>query len=257
MINKRAFSYTLTAIRVSLIVAATLSFVAQDSIPQPEHVITTLASQWHHTKLADGTAVHVDARSTVKVEYTDDTRIVSVDRGSAVFEVAKDPRRPFIARTQLIDATAVGTRFGVSIDPGVTITVSEGAVKVTARGQRGTGTGIVLNAGEQLRVPDGGSTAPTQVKVNAERKLDWANGWLTFEGETVGEVMNEFNRRNVVQIDLDQPELAARPMHGFFRFRVDSSAAFARYLAETNDLALIEDRSGSVLRLRPKERVEH
>lgn len=255
MINNRAFSYTLTAVRVSLILAGTLSFVAQDSI-QRGHVITTLASQWHHTKLSDGTAVHVDARSTVKVEYTEAARIVSVDRGSAVFEVAKDPRRPFIARTQLVDATALGTRFGVSIDPGVTVTVSEGVVKVTARGQPRTAAGIVLKAGEQLRVPDAGSGAPTQTKVNAERRLDWANGWLAFEGETVGEIINEFNRRNLAQIEIEQPGLEARPMRGLYRFRVDSSAAFARYLADTNDLALIEDRSGSVLRLRPKRQLE-
>jgi ferric-dicitrate binding protein FerR (iron transport regulator) len=196
--------------------------------------------------------VHVAARSTVKVEYTDNARIVSVNRGSAVFEVVKDAKRPFIVRTPLIDATAVGTRFGVSIGPGVTVTVSEGVVKVTARRQRDTGTGIVLKAGEELRVPEGGSGAPIQVTVDAERKLDWANGWLAFEGETLGEIIDAFNRRNVVQIELEPPELAARPMHGFYRFRVDSSGAFARYLAATNDLALIEDRSGSVLRLRQK-----
>lgn len=252
MINARSLSFKLATVSVLLIVVVALTFVLRNYY-QPGEVITTAASQWHHTTLADGTAVHVDARSTVKIDYTDDARIVYVDQGSAVFEVAKDPKRPFIARTHLIDATAVGTRFGVSVNPGVTTTVSEGVVKVTARGQPWTGTGIMLKAGEELRVPEGRQSEPTQVKVNAERKLEWANGWLIFEGETIGEVVNELNRRNAVQIEIEQPEVAARPMRGFYRFRVDSSARYAQYIADTNDLVLIEDRSGSVLRLRSKQ----
>jgi transmembrane sensor len=214
--------------------------------------ISTGAGQWQHKTLKDGTAVHVDARSRVKVQYTDAARIVYVDRGNAVFEVAKDPKRPFIARTHLIDAAAVGTRFGVSIDDGVTTTVSEGIVKVTVRGQYTSGPAVTLKAGEQLRVRDGQGSTPTHTHVNAERKLEWATGWLVFEGETIGEIVNELNRRNAIQIEIELPEIAARPMHGLQRFRVDSSWAFARYIAETNDLALIEDPSGSVLRLRPK-----
>ena len=248
-----AFSFKLTAGAVSLILAAALYLVLQNYIGS-KHVITTGASQQHHTTLADGTVVHVDARSKVKVEYSDEARIVYVDKGGAVFDVAKDSKRPFIARTYLVDATAVGTRFGISIDPGVTTTVSEGIVKVTARGQQGMGTGIMLKAGEELRVPDGPGGEPTQTRVNAERKLEWTTGWLVFDGATIGEIINELNRRNAVQIAIEQPEVAARPMHGFQRFRVDSSAAFARYVAETNGLTLVEERSGSVLRLRPKER---
>lgn len=251
MINKHAFSFKLAALAGSVVLAVASSFVLQDS-RKHEHVITTGASEWHHTTLTDGTALHVDARSSVKVEYTDEARIVHVDQGSAVFDVAKDPERPFIARTYLIDAAAVGTRFGVSIDSGVTTTVAEGIVRITTRGQHGRGPGIMLKAGEELRVPDGRPSESTRNQVNAERKLEWATGWLVFEGATIGEFVKELNRRNAVQIEIEQPEIAARPMRGFHRFRVDSSAAVARYLAQTNDLALMEDRSGLVLRLRSK-----
>jgi transmembrane sensor len=249
--NKHAPIFKWSSVAASLILVVTLALILH-SHWQRERVITTGASQWHHTTLPDGTGIHVDARSTVKVEYTDDARIVHVDQGSAVFEVAKDLKRPFIARTRLIDATAVGTRFGVAIDPGVTTTVSEGAVKITARGQHTRVTGIVLNAGEELRVPDARFDAPTYTKVDAERKLEWANGWLVFEGATIGEVVHELNRRNAVQIEIALPEIAARTI-GFQRFRVDSSAAFARSIAETNELALVEDPSRSVLQLRPKQ----
>lgn len=256
VICERAFSFRLALCVLSLLLAVVLWFVLRDSVGD-EHVIATSAGQWHHTTLIDGTALHIDARSRVKIEYTEHARIVHVDQGSAVFDVAKDPRRPFIARTPLIDATAVGTRFGVSIDPGVTITVSEGIVKVTARGQPGTGTGIALKAGEELRVPEGSAVEPTPAKVNAERKLEWATGWLVFEHQTIGEIVGELNRRNTVQIEIDSPDIAARPLRGFLRFRVDSSASFARYIAEANGLDLIEDGSGSVLHLSAKDGGRH
>lgn len=248
--NKRAVLLTSTTLGL-FIFAAALSFVLRGG-QEPSQVITTGASEWRHTNLTDGTTLHVDARSEVEIDYTEETRMVYVKRGSAVFDVAKDAKRPFVARTQLVDATAVGTRFGISIDPGVTTTVSEGVVKVTTRGQKDVGPGIVLKAGEEFRVLASRASEQSHHKVDAERKLEWATGWLAFDGETIGEVVEAFNRRNAVQIEIEQADLAARPMRGFMRFRVDSSAALARYIAETNDLSVIEDRSGSILRLRPK-----
>jgi transmembrane sensor len=126
-LSRRTLALKLVALAASLFFGVALAFVAQDYM-QSEQVVTTGASQWHYMILSDGTAVHVDARSRVEVAYTDKERIVHVYEGSAVFDVAKDPNRPFIARTRLIDAMAVGTRFGVALDPGVTTTVSEGVV---------------------------------------------------------------------------------------------------------------------------------
>lgn len=64
-------------------------------------------------------------------------------------------------------------------------------------------TGIVLKAGEELRVPKGRAGEPSHFKVDAERKLEWATGWLVFERATIGEVVNELNRRNAVQIKIE------------------------------------------------------
>jgi transmembrane sensor len=38
-----------------------------------------------------------------------------LSRGEAVFEVVKDPLRPFIVTTDIGDVRAVGTEFGVSL----------------------------------------------------------------------------------------------------------------------------------------------
>jgi transmembrane sensor len=214
---------------------------------QPEQVVTTDASQWHHMTLPDGTAVHVDARSKVEVAYGDAERLVHVYQGAAVFDVAKDSKRPFIARTPLIDAVAVGTRFGISIDPGVTTTVSEGVVRVTGRGKP-DGKAVTLKAGEELRVSNGTLVAPHFAHVDAERELQWANGYLILSGMTIAEGAEELNRRNRTQIVIDSPTLGARVVE-YVRVRVDAPESYARIIADNPGVTMRLDKQNGVIRL--------
>lgn len=245
-VNKRNLTFKLAAFAATLFFGVALAFVAQDYM-QSEQVVTTGASQWHHMTLPDGTTVHVDARSKVEVAYTDAERIVHVYEGSAVFDVAKDPQRPFIARTHLIDATAVGTRYGVSIDPGVTTTVSEGVVRVTGRGKT-DGKAVMLKAGEELRVSDGSLTSPHFAHVDAERKLQWSNGLLVLGGLTVSEGIEELNRRNRVQIVVDSPVLGAKVLE-LASVKVDSPETYARLVAAEPGVHLTLDKERGVIRL--------
>lgn len=245
-VNKRTLTFKLAAFAASLFFGVALAFVAQDYM-QSEQVVTTGASQWHHMTLPDGTAVHVDARSRVEVAYTDEERIVHVYEGSAVFDVTKDPKRPFIARTHLIDAMAVGTRFGVSIDPGVTTTVSEGVVKVTGRG-KSEGKTVTLRAGEELRVSDSTLASPHFAHVDAERKLQWTNGQLILSGLTVSEGVEELNRRNHMQIVIETPALGARVVE-FASVNVDSPEIYARIVAAKPGVRMAVDKDNGVIRL--------
>ncbi len=245
-VNKRNVAFKLVAFAASLFVGVALAFVAQDYM-QSEQVVTTGASQWHHMTLPDGTAVHVDARSKVEVAYTDEERIVHVYEGSAVFDVAKDAARPFIARTHLVDAMAVGTRFGVAIDPGVTTTVSEGVVKVTGRGKT-DGKSVVLKAGEELRISDSTLTTPHFAHVDAERKLQWTNGLLELGGLTVSEGVEQLNRRNRTQILVESSSLGARVVK-FASVKVDSPETYAKAIAQESGVTMILDKENGVIRL--------
>lgn len=245
--HKRTLSFKLAAFSASLVFGVALPFVAQHYM-NSEQVVATGASQWHHMTLPDGTAVHVDARSKVEVEYTDEARLVHVYEGSAVFDVAKDPKRPFIATTHLVDAVAAGTRFGVSVDLGVTTTVSEGTVRVTGRG-RINGTAVLVNAGEELRVLDSSLTSSQLAHVDAERELLWAkNGLLILDGLTVAEGVEKLNRRNRVQILVDSPTLGAKVVE-FASVKVDSPETYAKVVAKYPGVKMILDREKGVIRL--------
>lgn len=245
-VNKRTLTFKLTAFAASLMFGIALAFVARDYI-RSEQVVTTGASQWHHQTLSDGTAVHVDAHSKVEFEYTNESRLVYVHAGSAVFEVAKESKRPFIARTPLIDVIAIGTRFSVSVKAGVTTTVSEGVVKVTGRANI-DGVGLILRAGEELTLSDRARASPQIAQVDAERKLQWANGWLMLGGLTVAEGIEELNRRNRMQIVLENPDLGKHVVK-FARVKVDSPESYANAVAAEQGVTIVVDKNNDVIRL--------
>lgn len=245
--TQRTVALKLVAFAASMLVGVALAFVVQDYM-QVGQVVSTGASQWHDMTLPDGTTVHVDARSEVEVAYTEHERIVYVHEGSAVFEVAKDPKRVFVARTHLIDVIAVGTRFGVAIDPGVTTTVSEGIVKVTGRGKV-DGKSVTLQAGEELRVSDSSLVSPHLVRVDADRKLQWAqNGLLVLRDLTVEQGAEQLNRRNRTQIVIDSDRLAARVVT-LVTVKVDSPESYARFIAAEPGVHMIVDEDNGVIRL--------
>ena len=241
--HERMRSFKFVGLAASLVVGVAIAFIAHKYL-QPQEVVSTVASQWHHMTLPDGTAVHVDAHSTVEVAYTDKERMVHVRRGGAVFEVAKDANRPFIARTPIIDAMAVGTRFGVSIDAdATTTTVSEGSVKVTSRGRT-----VTLQGGEELAVSNSSNLWVHRLNVDAERKLQWAKGVLILGGLTVAEGAEQLNRRNRTQIVVENPALGARVV-AFASVKVDSPETYAKAVAQEPGVQMIIDRENDVIRL--------
>jgi transmembrane sensor len=83
--------------------------------------------------LADGSTVDLNARSSIRVEFTKTERHVELLGGQALFQVAKDSARPFIVRSAEATVRAVGTQFDVNRKPsGTTVTVLEGRVAVYA-----------------------------------------------------------------------------------------------------------------------------
>ena len=135
-----------------------------------------------------------------------------------MFKVTKDASRPFIVNAGSAVVRAVGTRFGVERrEDRVRVTVAEGQVASCAADRpprwssgRSAASRLALVADERVEIPVNAPTVPLHVeKVNSAHALAWANGQLIFQNETLGEAVGEFNRRNRVQIRVDDPEIAA------------------------------------------------
>ncbi|WP_454856412.1 FecR family protein [Rhizobium binxianense] len=139
--------------------------------------------------LADGTRVTLDADSAFSVDYSQSRRRLSLHRGRAYFDVARDETRPFSVAAADGSVTALGTQFVVQIwDDQVTTSVQESAVSVVAP----NGAGIRLATGETVSYGPGG--LGTVENCDAEVETAWRRGRLIFENRPLGRVVSEVNR---------------------------------------------------------------
>ena len=94
--------------------------------------ITTELGEQRNLTLSDGTRVALNTATKIRVRYDNAARRVELERGEALFEVAKVPARPFVVIAGGRRVTAVGTSFVVRRDnEEVAVTLLEGKVTVT------------------------------------------------------------------------------------------------------------------------------
>lgn len=213
--------------------------------------------------LPDGSKVELNRGATLTVQYTPGERRVKLDRGEAHFSVEHDSQRPFIVNAGGVDVRAVGTAFNVRIDPAaVEVLVTEGKVRVDAAQPASTNTPAphatlvpVLEARQRavlpLRPPQAQSAPAPQIATltpgEIERVLAWQHRLLDFNATPLGEIAAEFNRRNVIQIVVVDPDLAAIPLTA--TLRSDNIDGFV-HLVEVGFGARAEKRGDTAIVLR-------
>src|SRR6185437_1066641 len=215
-------------------------------------VIETDRGERREVALADGSVVQVDPETRLRLKYEAHVRRVLLDRGRALFHVAKSRGRPFVVEAEGTDVRAVGTAFAVERDArSVVVTVAEGQVAVLqtepSTGTSATPTGLasklareqggalhdsgrsaltfeattgppaqlLLSANEQVTVDPSGTLQPVHA-VDSGQELAWANGKLVFRHDTVLAVVQQFNRYNRIQLTVKDPTLAGQPINGVF-----------------------------------------
>ncbi len=201
-----AWRFAFAASVAAVMVAATV-FIQRAR----DQVIDTERGERREIVLSDGSVVQVDPKTLLRVRFTDRDRRVDLDRGRAVFHVAKSPGRPFTVQADGTTVRAIGTAFGVErATQGVVVTVSEGKVAVRALEDES-----VLAAGEQMLVERTGHTEPVR-RVDTARELAWAEGRLIFHNDSISRIIDEFNRYNRVQLHVTDAALAGRRVSGVF-----------------------------------------
>jgi transmembrane sensor len=94
-------------------------------------VYVTAIGEQRSLRLDDGSTVQLNARSKIRVRYTDDRRNIDLLEGQALFQVAKDSARPFIVSASNTQVRAIGTQFDINRKrTGTVVTVIEGKVAV-------------------------------------------------------------------------------------------------------------------------------
>jgi transmembrane sensor len=94
-------------------------------------IIDTERGERREVSLNDGSLVQVDPESHLRLKFEDQSRNVYLERGRALFHVAKNLNRPFLVHANGTVVCAVGTAFGVERQKqGIVVTVAEGTVAV-------------------------------------------------------------------------------------------------------------------------------
>jgi transmembrane sensor len=220
--------------------------------------------------MSDGSNVTLNTNTRIEVALSEKEREVQLERGEAFFEVAKDPRRPFVVSAGRKRVIAVGTKFSVEREEDeIRVVVSEGTVRIEdaaasrlhtltrsanaganmpGTDRAGTtlppaadsdatnraslaGEGVMLSAGGVARAQgDSVLVQEKPVPEVIEEYLSWRSGYLVFHDVPLAEAVAEFNRYNVRQIEIDDSAVAAIKVSG--KFRSTNFEAFVRLLED-------------------------
>jgi transmembrane sensor len=179
--------------------------------------------------LADGSVVELNTNTQVRVNFTAARREAVLEQGEVLLTVKHDPQRPFLVTAGSARVRALGTTFSVwrkSDDETVTL-VKEGRVQVTAPAH----PALEVPAQHTATASSRGVQVDAIEPARMNRKLSWRNGQLAFKGETLDEVVAEFNRYNLTKLKIDDPDIARQRIGGTFSSR--DPTGFAELLEHT------------------------
>jgi len=224
----------------SFAVAAALAFVALAAIWSTRdgerfglpRTYRTAHGEQSEQLLPDGSVLHLNTDSQVTVRYARHGRVVNLDRGEALFQVAHDAEREFRVAAGNAQILAVGTQFDVYRRPAaVRLTVIEGTVAVYTGPPQLTPSALRVGAGYQVEV---GSEVGVPRPVDARSAAAWLQRQIVFDNQPLGEVADEFNRYGHIVIEIDDQGVRSLPISGVFdAYDADS---FASFLATLDDV---------------------
>lgn len=244
------------AIAASLALA--ISAMGMSWLVLRDPVYQTGVGEQQMVTLDDGTRVTLNTDTRLSVDYSAGLRRIQLDRGEALFEVARNPSRPFVVRAGDEQIRALGTTFMVrNEDARLDVLLIEGKVQVS-RGQvpdkdkGGTARdAVVLMPGERLTLRDGAAHR-TLDRPPVDEMTAWRRGEAMFDNVTLGEAVAEINRYGKAQVRIEDPALAGLRISGVFATR--DPAEFANVIAKLHDLQVTRNGEDVLLQAEPRQR---
>lgn len=204
--------------------------------------------------LEDGSRLSLNTDTRVRVEFSSDRRRVRLEAGEALFEVAKDARRPFAVHVAGREVLAIGTAFTVRLDAResglaeAAVTLVEGEVVVRRLADGGErvadmATAQTLKVGDRLRFAGSKAARDAEARELDRPRIDqvlaWKRGEAIFDDIALSAAIAEMNRYSALPI-----RLVGFSHGGELRisgtFKVGDNRKFARAVATLHGLTLDE-----------------
>ncbi len=183
--------------------------------------------------LSDGSSIHANTNSEIRVVYSQAARKVELLRGEALFKVAHAPERPFTVVAGDFKSEALGTSFSVKLNKYRTeLSVVEGVVAFSKIGTnievenlKQPAEQLVLNAGQTISTSNvklkEASLSVAQISILTDkdivRRLSWTEGLLEFSDTPLHEVVSEVNRYVHTPISIVDEDLNDIQIGGIYR----------------------------------------
>ena len=213
------------AVPAGLAVMAVTLFWLRGEHVTPERYATR-HGEMRSWRLGDNSTLRLNTDTSVTARYTHSQRLIEIERGEVLFEVAHESARPFRVVAGTASVLAVGTTFSVYRQGASTlVTVVQGRVGVST--VTAASTSVNAGAGEQVRVMDGQLPQPP-TPADVQRSTAWLHRQIIFEREPLARVTAEFNRYSPRPIDIETPALGTLPITGIFS--VDDTETFLDFL---------------------------
>lgn len=191
--------------------------------------------------LDDGTNVHLNTRTHVRITYTDALRLVELIKGEAYFEVASNKKRPFIVDTGRGTVTAIGTAFNINRGSREdTVSVTEGMVRVKQKKDATTPFPESKFVNENYRTTLSSNGLTEAAKIDQTKTVEWLSQTITYKNSPISKVLDELNRYLIEPVTYSAGSLNHLKVSGTFSTEVPEDTL--QVLIASFDLSLSGNR---------------
>jgi transmembrane sensor len=195
-----------------------------------ETVYATQIGGHQSVVLADGSKIELNTDTVLRARVGSHERLVTLDRGEAYFQIAHDPKHPFVVMAGDHRVTDLGTKFLVRRDnKNLEVAVTEGRVQLDTPDGR-LQSPVLLTRHEAASVHDNKVFVTRKTALSLTNELGWRHGFLVFDHTTLADAVAEFNRYNKGKLVIADPAAARLTMDG--TFPIDGVSAFTEVAQE-------------------------
>lgn len=226
-------------------------------------VVSTGNGELRILTLQDGTRVHMNSDTRLMVRYGPSVRNVYLDDGEAFFEVAKNPKWPFVVTAGAHRIRALGTEFDVRDEArALSVTLVQGKVTVSPVASdrdadlvpnqggavgatdlpRAQSRTVTLSPGERVTYAAVGGARVD--KPSLDLVTAWERGQVVLENMSLAEAAAEMNRYSRQRIIVEDPAAASSRVSGIFE--AGDSANFAAAVASAYHLKVMTRQDGTI-----------
>ena len=224
--------------------------------PAETSAFETAVGENRSVTLADGSIISLGGDTRIEAALSENVRAIELERGEALFKVAKDAARPFKVRAGDATIIAVGTEFNVERDSDrAVVSVTEGRVEVKPvdgllpvsllQEFKPKLRSVRLNAGQQTTAGSAGIEEPTKMEDPA---TGWQIGHLAFRLQPLRYVLEDVNRYAQKPIVLESESMGTLIITG--TVERENIGGWVKSLERAFDLQATEEAGQIILRAR-------